>query len=85
MKVTDINSLEEIDNLTVKEMKELLFISFVDFKGCVEKEELKQKVIRLWKEHKNNEDKGIVISNHSLHYISPSLIKPPFLQLKWSY
>jgi hypothetical protein len=53
MKVTDINSLEEIDNLTVKEMKELLFISFVDFKGCVEKEELKQKVIRLWKEHKN--------------------------------
>lgn len=62
MKVTDINSLEEIDNLTVKEMKELLFISFVDFKGCVEKEELKQKVIRLWKEHKNNEDKVKKIS-----------------------
>lgn len=43
MKISDINSLEEIDNLTVKEMKELLFRSFVDYKGCVEKEELKGK------------------------------------------
>lgn len=58
MNISDIETLEAIDNLSVKEMKELLFRSFVDYKGCVEKEELKNKVIRLWKEHKNNEEKG---------------------------
>lgn len=56
--ISDINSLEDIDNLTVKDMKALLFRSFVDYKGCVEKDELKKKVEMLWKEHKANEEKA---------------------------
>lgn len=58
--IGDINSIEDIDNLTVKDMKALLFRSFVDYKGCVEKDELKNKVVMLWKEHKANEEKGIL-------------------------
>lgn len=46
--LSDIHNVVEISDLTVKQLKEILFINRVDFKGCVEKEELTKKVIDLW-------------------------------------
>lgn len=77
MNISDIETLEAIDNLTVKEMKELLFRSFVDYKGCVEKEELRNKVIRLWKEHKNNEEKAKKMADEGSGSGGTSNGKPP--------
>lgn len=53
----DIKSEEEIDGLTVRQMKEVLVNNFVDYKGCVEKSELHLRVTRLWKEHQVNKQK----------------------------
>lgn len=47
----DINSNDDFDLLTVKQMKEILALNRVDFKGCCEKNELKERVMRLWKNH----------------------------------
>lgn len=54
----DIKSEEEIDGLTVRQMKEVLVNNFVDYKGCVEKSELHLRVTRLWKEHQVNKQKS---------------------------
>lgn len=53
----DIKSEEEIDGLTIRQMKEVLVNNFVDYKGCVEKSELHLRVTRLWKEHQVNKQK----------------------------
>lgn len=39
---------EELDELTVKQLKEVLMLNRVDFKGCCEKSELLERVQRLW-------------------------------------
>lgn len=49
--LTDINSRADFDLLTVKQLKEILALNRVDFKGCCEKNELKERVIRLWTNH----------------------------------
>lgn len=61
----DIKSEEEIDGLTVRQMKEVLVNNFVDYKGCVEKSELHLRVTRLWKEHQVNKQKTQEIINAS--------------------
>lgn len=38
----------ELDALSVKELKQLLMLNRVDFKGCCEKTELLERVQRLW-------------------------------------
>lgn len=45
-------------------------VNFVDYKGCVEKNELRQKVQRLWKDNEQNEtvadtihEKGVFFKN----------------------
>jgi E3 ubiquitin-protein ligase RNF34 len=35
----------------VKQLKEILMLNRVDFKGCCEKQELKERVGRLWQDH----------------------------------
>ncbi|CAM6032126.1 unnamed protein product, partial [Sphagnum compactum] len=49
--LTDINSSEDFDLLSVKQLKEILALNRVDYKGCCEKKELKERVLRLWKNH----------------------------------
>lgn len=43
----------DLDDLTVKQLKEILMLNRVDFKGCCEKTELLERVKRLWKELHN--------------------------------
>ena len=52
--LSDIKNESDIDNLTVKQIKEMLTINFVDYKGCVERRELVDKLKRLFQSHVNN-------------------------------
>ncbi|KAH8372039.1 hypothetical protein KR093_009828 [Drosophila rubida] len=45
----DFEDLKDLENLTVKQLKEVLMLHRVDFKGCCEKHELLDRVERLWK------------------------------------
>jgi E3 ubiquitin-protein ligase RNF34 len=42
----------------VRELKEILAANFVDYKGCVEKNELIEKVRRLYRDRQNEKVKG---------------------------
>ncbi|XP_078598986.1 E3 ubiquitin-protein ligase RNF34-like isoform X1 [Branchiostoma floridae x Branchiostoma japonicum] len=51
--LTDLSSVDEVEDLTVRQLKEILSANFVDYKGCVEKEELVERVRRLYKSRQN--------------------------------
>ncbi|PNF39097.1 hypothetical protein B7P43_G04140 [Cryptotermes secundus] len=48
--LASIRSLEDLEKLTVKQLKELLSLNRVDYRGCCEKPELMERVTRLWQE-----------------------------------
>ena len=54
----DISTETDIESLTVRQLKELLVNNFVNFKGCVEKPELVERVRRLWRDYCRNKKKG---------------------------
>ncbi|KAH8389847.1 hypothetical protein KR200_002785 [Drosophila serrata] len=45
----DFEDLKDLEALTVKQLKEVLMLHRVDYKGCCEKQELLDRVSRLWK------------------------------------
>ena len=47
-----------IEDLTIKQLKEILTANFVDYKGCCEKRELIERVRRLWQDSQKNQQKG---------------------------
>ncbi|KAL5268334.1 hypothetical protein ACHWQZ_G002260 [Mnemiopsis leidyi] len=49
-----IKSEKDIQNLNVKELKDILSNYCVDYKGCIEKSELQRKVTNLYVERQNN-------------------------------
>ncbi|CAG9836631.1 unnamed protein product [Diabrotica balteata] len=49
-KIEDFGSAEELHNLSSKDLKILLTLNRVDFKGCVEKTELLERAERLWED-----------------------------------
>lgn len=51
LKLSDISCLEDLDKLSVKELKTLLMTNRTDFKGCVERAELLEKAGRLWNDY----------------------------------
>ncbi|XP_031774217.1 E3 ubiquitin-protein ligase RNF34 isoform X2 [Apis florea] len=57
IKLSDINTLSELECLSVKQLKNLLSINRVDYKGCVERYELLNKASRLWEEYKQSRTK----------------------------
>jgi hypothetical protein len=52
--LNDITVISDIDELSIRQLKELLVNNFVDYKGCCEKAELVEKTKRLWKDHQDN-------------------------------
>jgi hypothetical protein len=52
--VSDLNSENDIENLSVKQIKEILANNFVEYKGCCEKKELVEKLKRLYNSHLEN-------------------------------
>ncbi|XP_055316108.1 rho GTPase-activating protein gacZ [Sitodiplosis mosellana] len=52
----DLNTIEkkqELEDLSVKQLKEVLMLNRIDFKGCCEKSELLERVQRLWDDRRN--------------------------------
>ncbi|XP_048411945.1 E3 ubiquitin-protein ligase RNF34a isoform X2 [Stegostoma tigrinum] len=52
--LSDLSSPEDIEALTVRQLKEILARNFVSFSGCCEKWELVERVKRLFKETEEN-------------------------------
>lgn len=52
--LSQLNTEDEIDNLTIKQIKEILACNFVDYKGCCEKKELVDKTKRLYSSYVEN-------------------------------
>lgn len=48
MDLNDLESVSQIEELGVKQLKVVLTRNCIDFKGCVEKQELIERVKRLW-------------------------------------
>ncbi|XP_053130647.1 E3 ubiquitin-protein ligase rififylin isoform X2 [Hemicordylus capensis] len=48
--LSDLTSVQDIDALSVRQLKEILARNFVNYKGCCEKWELMDRVTRLYKE-----------------------------------
>uniref|UniRef100_A0A1L8DSX6 Putative e3 ubiquitin ligase n=1 Tax=Nyssomyia neivai TaxID=330878 RepID=A0A1L8DSX6_9DIPT len=51
-RLDDITSSAELEKLSVKQLKEILMLNRVDFKGCCEKNELLERVTRLWNDQR---------------------------------
>ncbi|CAD7015164.1 RING finger protein B [Ceratitis capitata] len=49
----DFESVDDLEALSVKQLKEILMLNRVDYKGCCEKQELLERVQRLWKNFKS--------------------------------
>ena len=54
--LAEIESLDELNELSVTQLKKLLAMNRVTFKGVVEKEELLKIVTRLWKQEQRAEE-----------------------------
>ncbi|XP_060529445.1 E3 ubiquitin-protein ligase rififylin [Cylas formicarius] len=54
-KLDDFASSENLNQLSAKDLKILLTINRVDFKGCIEKGELLERAQRLWEDNKQNQ------------------------------
>ncbi|NXS53173.1 RNF34 ligase, partial [Brachypteracias leptosomus] len=52
--LSDISSPEDIEGLSVRQLKEILACNFVNYSGCCEKWELVEKVSRLYRESEEN-------------------------------
>lgn len=52
--LSDIHNEAEIDELSVKQLKEILAANFVEFKGCCERRELIDKARRLYRSNLEN-------------------------------
>lgn len=56
--IDDIETETDVQNLTIRQMKLILTRNFVDYKGCCERDEMQDKVMRLWREHKESRAQG---------------------------
>nr|XP_014353189.1 PREDICTED: E3 ubiquitin-protein ligase rififylin isoform X2 [Latimeria chalumnae] len=56
--LSDLSCVQDIDGLTVRQLKEILARNFVDYKGCCEKWELMERVTRLYNEQKDLQNLG---------------------------
>jgi len=54
--LSELKSLDDLKELSNKQVKEILAMNRVNFKGCVEKEELLKIVERLWKQEQKQKD-----------------------------
>ncbi|KAJ8917156.1 hypothetical protein NQ315_012648 [Exocentrus adspersus] len=60
-RIDDFKTIEELQSLSAKDLKILLSLNRIDYKGCVEKQELVERAQRLWED--NNEQKKEAPSN----------------------
>lgn len=51
VQLSDIKEAAELEYLSIKQLKNLLSTNRVDYKGCIERQDLLNKVSRLWQEY----------------------------------
>lgn len=51
--LSDLSCLDDIELLSVRQLKEILARNFVNYKGCCEKWELMERVSRLYQDQQN--------------------------------
>ncbi|ROL49078.1 E3 ubiquitin-protein ligase RNF34 [Anabarilius grahami] len=61
--LSDLSSLDDVEQLTVRQLKEILARNFVSFSGCCEKWELVERVRRLYRENEGNRKSMENVSN----------------------
>ncbi|XP_056102558.1 E3 ubiquitin-protein ligase RNF34a isoform X2 [Rhinichthys klamathensis goyatoka] len=61
--LSDLSSLGDVEQLTVRQLKEILARNFVSFSGCCEKWELVERVRRLYRENEDNRKSIENVSN----------------------
>ena len=54
--MSEIQTLQDVNELSVKQAKDILAMNRVNFKGVVEKDELLKHVARLWRQEKQAQD-----------------------------
>ncbi|KAL9981835.1 hypothetical protein ACROYT_G010593 [Oculina patagonica] len=64
--LSEIQNIDEVEELSVKELKHILSANFVDFKGCVEKKELLERVRTLWNSKQAHKKKGSTESEEDI-------------------
>lgn len=57
--LSELESLDDLKELSSRQVKEILAMNRVNFKGCVEKEELLKIVERLWKQDQKSKDADV--------------------------
>uniref|UniRef100_W5KEG3 Ring finger protein 34a n=1 Tax=Astyanax mexicanus TaxID=7994 RepID=W5KEG3_ASTMX len=57
--LSDLSSVEDVEQLTVRQLKEILARNFVNFSGCCEKWELVERVRRLYRESEDNRKSNV--------------------------
>lgn len=55
--LSELNSVNDIDKMTTRDMKIVLTRNFVNYTGCFEKDELKKKLIALYESNKQMENR----------------------------
>ena len=53
---SDLQHESQLKELSIKQLKIILQRNCIDYKGCIEKQELLDRVLRLW--HARQEEKG---------------------------
>lgn len=53
--LSDLSSLDDVEGMSVRQLKEILARNFVNYSGCCEKWELVEKVNRLYRENEENQ------------------------------
>ncbi|KAM9540188.1 E3 ubiquitin-protein ligase rififylin-like isoform 2-T3 [Salvelinus alpinus] len=56
--LSDLSRVEDIEGLSVRQLKEILARNFVNYKGCCEKWELMERVTRLYNDQKDLQNLG---------------------------
>ena len=56
IRLEELDRVEDMKEMTPRQLKEILVANFVAYKGCCERWELEDRVKRLWNEHKANQE-----------------------------
>jgi hypothetical protein len=56
--IDDLSNAEQLKDLSVRQLKLILARNFIDYKGCVEKNELLTKALRLWNDRQENKQQS---------------------------
>ncbi|XP_068430838.1 E3 ubiquitin-protein ligase RNF34 isoform X1 [Clinocottus analis] len=73
--LSDLDNEEAIENLSVRQLKEILARNFVNYSGCCEKWELLERVHRLYRENEQNRKSMIDVSITAVVAYPPPLCK----------